>query len=354
MEAFCCDVEIPSRSDSTLVSSASPTPMSMLAVVISFCPTWPEPLGVYMKVLITGATGLIGKALSGSLGKEGHTVVALSRAPETTQDLPASELHKWDPRSGQFPAQALAGVDAVVHLAGEPIVARRWSEEQKKLIRDSRILTTRTLVDAFRSADGRPAVFVCGSAVGFYGDRGDEQLVETSPPGNGFLSEVCQEWEREASRASELGIRVVQVRTGVVLSADGGALQKMLPPFKLGLGGRLGSGKQWLPWVHIKDIVGIFRHAILTSEVEGPLNGVAPEAATNKEFTSKLAHVLHRPAFLPVPELALRALMGEMAEALLGSQRVIPAALLASKYQFQYQSLTKALEDLLGSTSSYD
>jgi uncharacterized protein (TIGR01777 family) len=172
--------------------------------------------------------------------------------------------------------------------------------------------------------------------------------------GKGFLSEVCQEWEREAARASELGMRVVEVRTGVVLSADGGALPKMLAPFKLGLGGRLGSGKQWFPWIHIQDIVGIFSHAMLTSSLEGPVNGVAPEAATNAEFTSQLARVLHRPAFLPVPELALRVLMGEMAEALLGSQRVIPAAALGSKYEFHCQSLTPALEDLLGNAKTSD
>lgn len=307
-----------------------------------------------MKVLITGATGLIGSALCSSLSEDGHTVVALSRSPETTRGLSAAELHKWDPRSGQFPAQTLAGVDAVVHLAGEPIVARRWSEEQKKRIRDSRVLTTRTLVDAFRSLERRPAVFVCGSAVGFYGDRGDEQLVETAPVGKGFLSEVCQEWEKEAARAFELGIRVVEVRTGVVLSADGGALPKMLAPFKLGLGGRLGSGKQWFPWIHIRDIVGVFCHAMRSSLLEGPVNGVAPEAATNAEFTRELARVLHRPAFLPVPELALRVLMGEMAEALLGSQRVIPAAALASKYQFRYQSLTPALDHLLGNAKTSD
>ena len=301
-----------------------------------------------MKVLITGATGLIGRSLCGSLSGDGHTVVALSRSPETTHGLAAAELHKWDPRSGQFPGRSLAGIDAVVHLAGEPIVARRWTEEQKKVIRDSRVLTTRTLVEAFRSLDRRPAIFVCGSAVGFYGDRGNDLLEETASAGDDFLSGVCQEWESEAARASELGIRVVQVRTGVVLSADGGALRKMLAPFKLGLGGRLGSGKQWFPWIHIKDIVGIFRHAMLTPAVEGPVNGVAPEAATNAEFTSQLARVLHRPAFLPVPEFALRALMGEMAEAVFSSQRVVPRAALESKYEFHYPLLTSALEDLLG------
>ena len=305
-----------------------------------------------MRVLVTGATGLIGRSLCGSLSEGGHTVVALSRSPETTRGLAATELHKWDLRSSEFPARVLVGIDAVVHLAGEPIVARRWTEEQKKLIRDSRVLTTRALVDALRPLDDKPGVFVCGSAVGFYGDRGDKPLEETAPVGRGFLSDVCKEWESEASRASEIGIRVVQVRTGVVLSAEGGALPKMLAPFKLGLGGRLGSGKQWFPWIHINDIVGVFRHAILTSSLEGPVNGVAPEAATNAEFTRQLARVLHRPAFLPVPELALRVLMGEMAEALFASQRVVPTAALASKYEFHYPLLTSALEDLLGTSKA--
>jgi uncharacterized protein len=307
-----------------------------------------RPVEVHMKVLITGATGLIGRALCGSLSEGGHTVVALSRSPETTRGLAAAELHKWDPQSAQFPAHALAGIDAVVHLAGEPIVARRWTEEQKKRIRDSRVLTTRTLVEVFRSLEHRPSVFICGSAVGFYGDRGDELLEETAPVGKGFLSEVCQEWESEAARASELGMRVAQVRTGVVLSADGGALGKMLTPFKLGLGGRLGSGKQWFPWIHIRDITGIIRHSILTSSLEGPVNGVAPQAATNAEFTTQLARVLHRSAFLPVPEVALRVLMGEMAEVVFSSQRVVPKAALESMYEFHYPLLRGALEDLLG------
>lgn len=273
-------------------------------------------------------------------------MVGVSRSPDSARAL-AVEVHKWEPRSATFPAQSLSRVDAVVHLAGEPIVARRWSRDQKKLIRDSRVLTTRSLVESMRSRDRKPAVFVSGSAVGFYGDRGDEQLDETSLAGDGFLSEVCQEWENEAARAIELGIRVAQIRTGVVLSAEGGALQKMLPPFKLGLGGRLGSGRQWFPWIHIDDIVGIIRHAILTSSLKGPVNGAAPEAVTNAEFTRKLGSALHRPAFLPVPEIALRALMGEMADALFVSQRVVPKAALTSGYEFRYPELAGTLRDLL-------
>jgi len=203
------------------------------------------------------------------------------------------------------------------------------------------------MVEGLRSADRKPAVFVSGSAVGFYGDRGDEELDETSAAGSGFMSEVCEAWEREASHAAELGIRVVQVRTGVVFSAAGGALKKMLTPFKLGLGGRLGSGKQWFPWIHIEDIAGVFHHSIVTSSFGGPINAVAPQAVTNAELTSQLARALHRPALMPVPETALRVLMGEMAEVLFASQRVIPKAALASGYQFRYSQLAPALADLL-------
>lgn len=305
-----------------------------------------------MKILITGATGLIGTTLCRSLATDGHELVALSRSAGGPAGLAVAEVHQWDTQAGPPPQASLKGVDAVVNLAGEPIVARRWSDAQKKLIRDSRVITTRNLVEGLRSADRKPSVLVNSSAVGFYGDRGDEQLEESSPPGHGFMSEVCQEWEREALRASELGIRVVTVRTGVVLSAEGGALQKMLAPFKLGLGGPLGSGKQWFPWIHIRDIVGIYRHAIFNSSLAGAVNGAAPEAATNSEFTRELARVLHRPAFLPVPEMALRVLMGEMSEVLFVSERVVPEVALSSGYEFHYPMLAGALEDLLGSSKT--
>ncbi|HLF82808.1 MAG TPA: TIGR01777 family oxidoreductase, partial [Blastocatellia bacterium] len=251
-----------------------------------------------MKILVTGATGLIGRSLCRTLTNDGHVVSAVSRSPGKSSGLAVAELHKWDTQAGSLPQAALTGVDAVVNLAGEPIDARRWSDQQKRLIRDSRVVTTRNLVEALRSVDRKPAVLVSSSAVGFYGDRGDQQLEETSPAGRGFMSQVCAEWEREAGRATELGIRVVQVRTGVVLSAEGGALKKMLAVFKLGLGGPLGSGKQWFPWIHVEDIVGIFRHAILTATLAGPVNGVAPQPVTNGEFTRELGRALHRPAFL--------------------------------------------------------
>ena len=301
-----------------------------------------------MNILVTGATGLIGRALCGQLILDGHRVVALSRSRQV-RDLPSVEVHQWDPMSGPPDQDAMQGIEAVVHLAGEPIVARRWTDEQKQLIRDSRVVSTRNLVASIRVAQAKPKVLVGGSAVGYYGDRGDEQLEEKSQPGKGFLTDVCKAWEDEVAAVSDSGVRFVLVRTGVVLSAEGGALQKMLTPFKLGVGGPLGNGRQWFPWVHIRDIVGIFRHAILNPALSGPVNGVAPEPVTNAEFTRALAHVLHRPAFLPVPEFALRALMGEMADVLFVSQRVVPAAALASGYEFHYPLLRGCLEELLGS-----
>lgn len=305
-----------------------------------------------MKILVTGATGLIGRRLCQSLSGEGHTVIALSRSPEKAGSLDVREAHKWEPESGPPPEQALSGVEAVAHLAGEPIAAHRWTDEQKKRIRDSRVMSTRNLVNAMRQAATKPATLVSSSAVGFYGDRGDKILIESSPAGSGFMSEVCVSWEQEAERAKHFGVRVVEVRTGVVLSREGGALKKMLPPFKLGVGGPLGSGKQWFPWIHLEDIVNVFRHAILSPSLSGAVNGTAPEPVTNSEFTRQLGRALHRPAFLPVPEFALRGLMGEMADVLLGSQRVIPKELLYAGYKFQYPDLASALEDLFGEKSS--
>src|SRR5262245_44666193 len=300
-----------------------------------------------MQVLVTGASGLVGRSLCASLGEQGHTVIALSRSPDSVSAVQASRILKWDPMAGPPSTEALSDVEAVVHLAGEPIAAHRWTPDQKKRISESRITSTRNLVDGMREMATRPSVFVCGSAVGFYGSRADEQLEEDSAAGQGFLSELCQEWEGEADKATDLSIRVVKVRTGVVLASQGGALQKMLPPFKLGLGGPLGSGRQWFPWIHIKDIVGIFNHGIQKSSLTGPINGVAPESVTNAEFTRELARALGRPAFLPVPEFAMRALMGEMAEILFASQRVIPKTALASGYEFHFARLQPALSDLL-------
>jgi uncharacterized protein (TIGR01777 family) len=254
---------------------------------------------------------------------------------------------RWEPVAEPPPAEVWEDVEAVIHLAGEPVAAARWTDEQKRRIRDSRVKGSRNLVAGMRSTPRPPKVFVSASAVGFYGDRGDEILNESSAPGPGFLGEVCLDWETEAAHARELGVRPAFVRTGVALSPSGGALEKMLLPFKLGLGGRLGDGRQWFPWIHIEDVVGIFLHALTSPAVDGPINGVAPGIVTNEEFTRELAAVLNRPAFFPVPQFALRALMGEMAEVVTASQRVVPQVALDTGYRFKYPNLRPALESLL-------
>ncbi len=299
-----------------------------------------------MKVLLTGATGLIGRAICRLLGEEGNRIVVLSRGSVAANGSTGVTAFRWAPENELPPREAWEGVEAVVHLAGEP-VAERWTSEKKKRIRDSRVLGTRNLVAGMRESQNKPKVLVAASAVGFYGDRGDEILGEKAEPGRGFLSDVCLEWESEAARARELGVRAAHVRIGVVLSPEGGALEKMLAPFKLGLGGRLGSGRQWFPWIHIDDIAGIFRHALATNTLSGAINGVAPGIVTNEEFTRELAAALNRPVFFPVPEFALRILMGEMAEVVTASQRVIPQAASDTGYKFRYPNLRPALDALL-------
>ncbi|MGH9752677.1 MAG: TIGR01777 family oxidoreductase [Blastocatellia bacterium] len=300
-----------------------------------------------MKILITGATGLIGRSVCQSLINKGHQIVVLSRRPPAATGLAGAGAFHWEPDAESPPAAGWEGVEAVIHLAGEPVAAARWTEEQKRRIRDSRVKGSRNLVAGMRATPRPPKIFVSASATGFYGNRGDEILNESSDPGSDFLSEVCLDWEAEAARARELGVRVAFVRTGVALSPSGGALEKMLLPFKLGLGGRLGSGRQWFPWIHIDDIVGIFLHALMSSAVDGPINGVAPGMAPNEEFTRELAAVLNRPIFFPIPELALRVLLGEVAEVVTASQRVVPQVALDTGYQFKYPNLRPALESLL-------
>jgi uncharacterized protein (TIGR01777 family) len=300
-----------------------------------------------MKILITGATGLIGRAVCQLLVNEDSQVVVLSRRQPAAIGLAGVSAFRWEPEAESPPAEAWEGVEAVIHLAGEPVAAARWTDEQKRRIRNSRVKGARNLVAGMRVAPSRPKILISASAVGFYGDRGDEILNESSDQGSGFLSDVCLDWEVEAALARELGVRVALVRTGVALSPSGGALEKMLTPFKLGLGGRLGSGRQWFPWIHIDDIAGIFRHALMTSAIDGPVNGVAPGIVTNEEFTRVLAAVLNRPVFFPVPEFALRFLMGEMAEVALSSQRVFPHVALDTGYQFKFPNLRPALESLL-------
>ena len=278
-----------------------------------------------MTISISGASGFIGRHLMKSLAQAGHSLRALSRhAP---------------------PAESLREADAIIHLAGEP-VAQRWTAAAKQRILDSRVVGTRNLVEALGRLTRRPETLICASAIGYYGSRGDEVLTESSAPGSGFLPEVCVAWEREAQAAEAFGIRVVRVRTGVVLDANGGALVRMLPPFRMGLGGRLGSGRQWMSWIHLEDLAALFQFAV-ESQVRGPLNAVAPNPVTNSDFTRELAHALRRPAVFPVPEFALKMLFGEMADVLLASQRVAPAAAEAAGFRFRFPQLAPALESLL-------
>jgi uncharacterized protein len=299
-----------------------------------------------MKILITGATGLIGQKLARRLMDEGHSVVALSRSKERGTKL-GLETFEWQPERESPPAEALDGVEIVVHLAGEHIAAERWNETQKKRILDSRVRSTKNLVAGMEAMKVRPKAFICASATGFYGDGGERILTENSTAGNDFLSKVCVEWEAAASGAEALGIRVARIRIGIVMALESGALQQMMPVFKLGIGGSLGDGKQWFPWVHVDDTVGIFHHAITNNAVHGAVNAAAPNPVTNAEFTSTLAAALHRPAFFFVPEFALNLALGEMGAMLVASYRVAPQAALASGYQFKYPVLESALSDLL-------
>jgi len=293
------------------------------------------------RILISGASGPIGTALVASFGPLGIEVVRLARGAARN----AGQV-SWDPLAPLSPA-AVSGFDAVVHLAGESVVGR-WTADKKKAIRDSRVLGTRHLVAALAQAEVKPRVLVCASAVGFYGDRGDELLREESPSGQGFLPEVCREWEDASRIAGDAGIRTVNIRIGLVLSAKGGALAKMLTPFKLGLGGRIGSGQQWWSWIHVDDIVGGIHHAMRSESLAGAVNLVAPNPVRNAEFTRVLASVLGRPAFFPVPEFALRMAFGKMAagELLLSSQRTEPGKLLAEGYEFRFRELRGALANL--------
>ena len=294
------------------------------------------------RVLVSGVSGPIGAALLLYLESQGARIVRLVRRPAHGPDQIS-----WDPLRPLAPA-GVSGFEAVIHLAGES-VAGRWTDAKKKSIRESRVLGTRHLAEALAQTPSRPRVFICASAIGFYGNRGDEVLTEASPAGEGFLSEVTREWEAASRIASDAGIRTVNLRLGLVLSPKGGGLEKMLTPFKLGLGGRIGSGQQWWSWIHVDDIVGALHHALQADSLSGPVNLVAPSPVRNVEFTRVLASVLRRPAFLPVPAFAVRLALGEMAEELLlSSERVEPAQLRASGYAFRFVNLRATLEDLLG------
>jgi len=291
-----------------------------------------------MKVVIGGANGLIGSELARVLRARGDAVIPLVRKPRDPGEV------RWDGRS--VPAGALQGADAAVNLSGASIAARRWSEAYKKEIVDSRVETTRAFVEGMRAARPRPRVFVNASAVGAYGGRGDEELTEESARGADFLAGVCKESEAEALRAEELGVRTVLLRTGVVLARQGGALKQMLPPFKAFVGGPLGDGRQWFPWIHLADELGIILWA-LQGNVSGPLNAVSPNPVRMKDFARALGSALHRPAVFSVPALVLRLGLGEMAEVLLEGQRAVPRKALGGGYQFRHGQLDEALRDLV-------
>jgi uncharacterized protein (TIGR01777 family) len=297
-----------------------------------------------LNIAITGGSGLIGRRLIQLLASRGHALRVLSRRGGANFP-PNVRLSVWDPEQGEPPDYALRDADAVVHLAGEN-VAQRWTGDAKRRIRESRELGTRRLVCALARLPRRPSALVCASAIGYYGSRGDEILTESSAPGAGFLPEVCMAWEREAVAAEALGIRVVRVRIGILLDAGGGALQRMLPPFRLGVGGRLGDGRQWMSWIHRDDLSELFRLAV-EKPIRGPLNAVAPNPLANAGFTRELARAVHRPAVFPAPEFALRLMFGEMSEVLLSSQRVAPNAAASAGFVFRFPHLGPALADLL-------
>ena len=303
-----------------------------------------------MKVTVTGATGTLGRQVVAELSTRGDEVTVLSRDPERARGAlgPAVRALEWaDPKAEAPPAESLEGQDAVVHLLGEP-VAQRWTEEAKKEIRDSRVLSTRNLVAALHDARSGPTVLVSQSASGWYGARGDEKVDESEPAAGDFLARVCVEWEAEATKAEELGARVLRTRTGVVLSEDGGALEKMLPPFKLGVGGPVAGGRQYVPWVHTDDVVGSLLHCLDSEAARGPVNVTAPEPVTNAELSKALGRVLHRPAVAPVPAFAIKALYGEMAAIVTTGVRAVPARLEELGYAFRRPGLDDALRAATG------
>ena len=303
-----------------------------------------------MRVTVTGASGLIGAALVAELREHGAEITVLSRDPSRVRVATGVEAVGWDPLSEPAPVEALAGADAVVHLAGENI-AQRWSGQAKRAILQSRVAGTRNLLAGLEAAGlesgQRPWTLISGSAIGYYGAHGEEPLDEDAPPGSDFLAETCVAWETEAQQATALGMRVVLMRTGVVLDRDGGALRKMLPPFQLGIGGPVAGGAQYISWIHREDLLGIIGAALEDERWSGPVNGTAPGPVSNRDFSHALGHALHRPALLPVPGIALRALYGEMAAIVTTGARVMPAKALVLGYRFRHPELDEALRSAL-------
>jgi uncharacterized protein (TIGR01777 family) len=302
-----------------------------------------------MRVFVTGATGFVGRALIPRLQRDGHSIVAWVRSEPRARSLLGAEVELVSTRGGlDGPVPALERCDAIVNLAGEPLMGGRWTAARRRVLESSRIDVTGVLMAALTTAKTRPRVLVSGSAVGYYGDRADEQLTEMSLAGADFLARLCRQWESAAEPAERLGLRVVRLRTGVVLGRDGGALARMLPPFEFGLGGPIGSGKQYLPWIHLHDLVKVIAVALVDDRYRGPVNGVAPGQVTSKTFARVLGRALNRPAFLPLPALALKAIFGRAAIVLLASQRVEPSVLKQHQFTFDFPTLDGAIADIVG------
>ncbi|MCC9078977.1 TIGR01777 family oxidoreductase [Litorilinea aerophila] len=302
-----------------------------------------------MRILITGGSGLIGRALCQALIAEDHQVIVLSRQPGRVSHMPQGvQVVQWDAQSGAGWSSFLEGADAVINLAGESIAAGRWTAERKARIRRSRIQASQAVVDALRQVQKRPQVLLQASAVGYYGPRGDEIVTEDTPPGRDFLAQVCVDWEQSTAPAEELGVRRVILRTGIVLSNDGGAFPRIVLPFRFFAGGPLGSGRQWWPWIHMDDQVGAMRFLLTHPDARGPFNLSAPEPVTNREFARQLGQVMGRPALLPTPAFALKLALGEMSTILLDGQRAVPHRLQEAGYQFRFPTLQPALAQLVG------
>jgi uncharacterized protein (TIGR01777 family) len=301
-----------------------------------------------MNILITGATGFVGRRLCEMLHQAGHTVRALSRdSVAAKQRVPhLKEVFPWNPLQELPPLQAFEGCDAVINLAGESI-AGRWTAPKKQMIRDSRVLGTKNLVNALAQLSSSPKVLISASAIGYYGDRGEETLTEDAAPGSDFLAQVCRDWENEALKAESLGMRVVRLRIGLVLGRGGGTLQALLPLFRVGLGGPLGSGRQWWSWIHRDDLCRLIVQILANENVSGPVNATAPQPVRQKEFAQVLGRVLRRPAFLPTPAFALKIALGEFADGILASQRALPRRAQEMGYRFQFEELEGALREIL-------
>jgi uncharacterized protein (TIGR01777 family) len=301
-----------------------------------------------MKIVITGGTGFIGSRLVEKLAADGHQLIVLSRTsrPASVQAGLGVQVRNWDAHSSGAWMEEVEGADAVLNFAGESIGAKRWTIAQKKRIRDSRLNATRILIEAIRRASTKPSVLVSASAVGYYGSVEHDEVSEAYQRGSGFLSSLCDDWEKEARAAEKLGLRVVMLRTGIVLGEDGGALAKMLLPFRMFIGGPIGTGRQWFPWVHRDDVVNIVRFALTNEKLSGPVNVAAPEIATMKQFCSALGNAIHRPSWAPVPSIVLKIALGEMSEMVLTGQRVVPVKLLSAGYNFLFPKLDRALSDI--------